>query len=126
MVGPNQYFIVVNLGNLHLPKFPLQLKLHVPIAFTFYYVLLYFPHVLPMFYSKTFMFCYTFFNIYQLNLTVTNYQIYYPNYQKSYPTVTTVIIPTLLSDYRFPRKISTYVNFPNSKITTYNQSPREI
>ena len=79
-----------------------------------------FSPVFPIFYSKTFIFCYTFFNIYQLNLTVKLYQISYPPYQKSYPTVTIVIIPTLLSDHHFPRKIRTYVNFQESKITTYD------
>jgi hypothetical protein len=66
------------------------------------------------------MFCYTFFNIYQLNLTVTNYQISYPSYQKSYPNVIIVITATLLWDYAFQRKISTYINFPSRKITTYS------
>ena len=76
-----------------------------------------------MFYITFFMFCYTLFNIYQLNLTVTNYQISYPSSQKSYPIVKIVIIPTLLSDYQFPPKISTYSIFLNSKITTYDNFP---
>ena len=78
--------------------------------------------VLTHFYPKTFIFCYTLFNIYQLNLTVTKYQISYPSSQKSYPTVTTVIIPTILSDHHFPRKLSTYVNFSNPKIRTYDKN----
>ena len=72
------------------------------------------------------MFRYTLFNIYQLNLTVTNYQKSYPSYQKSYPIVTIVIIATLLSDYHFPRKLKTYINFLKSKISTYSnfQNPK--
>ena len=77
-----------------------------------------------MFYITFFIFYYTLFNIYQLNLTVTNYQNSYPSYQKSYPTVKIVIIPTLLSDYHFPRKISTYINFPSPKIKTYDNFPQ--
>ncbi len=73
-----------------------------------------------MFYITFFIFCYTLFNIYQLNLTVTDYQNTYPEYRKSYPTVKIVIIPTLLSDHHFPREISTYINFPKPKITTYS------
>jgi hypothetical protein len=73
-----------------------------------------------MFYITFFIFCYTLFDIYQLNLTVTNYQITYPSYQKSYSTVTIVIIPTLLSDYHFQSKIKTYINFTKLKITTYD------
>jgi len=61
------------------------------------------------------MFCYTLFNIYQLNLTVINYQNSYPSSQKSYLIVKIVIIPTLLSDYQIPRKIKTYSNFPKTK-----------
>jgi len=87
-------------------------------SFTFTYVLLYFSPVLPNFYITFFIFYYTLFNIYQLNLTVTNYQNSYPSYQKSYPTVTTVIIPTLLSDYHFPRKIRTYSRYLPSPIFT--------
>jgi len=64
--------------------------------FSFYYVLHFFSLVLLVFYTTSFMFCYTLFNIYQLNLTVKLYQNSYPEYQKSYPTVTIVIIATLL------------------------------
>ena len=123
---PPSHPLAVTSGNVKCAKRPRRENgplghCHVYTSFTFYYVLLYFYITLTRFYITFFMFCYTFFNIYQLNLTVTNYQNYYPSYQKSYPTVTTVIIPTLLSDYHFPRKISTYINFAKCKIRTYEK-----
>ncbi len=81
----------------------------------FLYVLLYFYNVLPLFYSTFFIFCYTLFNIYQLNLTVKLYQIC-PQILPNYP------ILMQLSDYTsryhvisLPRKIKTYIHFPQTQ-----------